>query len=307
MRVALLGGTGFVGSYIVEQLLEHGHDPLLLVRLGSEGKIQQPERCSLVAGDVEDAHAVRDVLKDSEAVIYNIGIIREFPQDGITYQALHFDGAKRSMEIAEAQGVRRFLLMSANGVKADGTGYQRTKYMAEEALRCTDLDWTVFRPSLIFGDPRGNNEFAKQLYREVICSPLPAPLFYNGLLPLEAGKFQMSPIHVRDLATVVVKALDMPETTGQVYPLCGPRTVAWREIIRLIANASGVTKPVIPVPVWVVNTVATFFDRFAFFPVTRDQLSMLVQGNICDSTAVFETFGIEPTAFDEDSLEYVTH
>ncbi len=308
MRVTILGGTGFVGSYIVEQLLEHGHEPVLLVRRGSENKVEQPERCWLVPGDVDDADAVHDAVKDSEAVIYNIGIIREFPQDGITFQALHFDGAKRAMNIAETNGVKRFLLMSANGVKSDGTGYQRTKYMAEEVLRSTSLDWTVFRPSLIFGDPRGKTEFAKQLYQDVILSPLPAPLFYEGLLPLDAGSFQMSPIHVRDLATVVVKALTMPESSGKIFPLCGPRTVDWREVIRFIAGAAGVSKPVVPVPVWAVNTVATFFDRFAFFPVTRDQLSMLIQGNTCDSTAVFEALGIEaPIVFDEESLQYVTH
>ncbi len=306
MRITILGGTGFVGSYIIEQLLEKGHDPVLLVRRGSESKVEQPERCWLVPGDVDDEDAVHDAVKDSDAVIYNIGIIREFPQDGITFQALHFDGAKRVMDIAEAEGVKRFLLMSANGVKADGTGYQRTKYMAEEALRSTSLDWTVLRPSLIFGDPHGKMEFAQQLYRDVIRSPLPAPLFFDGLLPLDAGDFEIAPIHVRDLATVLVKAVNMPETIGEVYPLCGPRILQWREIVRLIANAAGVSKPVVPVPVWAVNTVATFFDQFAFFPITRDQLTMLLQGNTCDSAVDWEMFGIEaPIAFDEESLQYV--
>ncbi len=307
MRVSILGGTGFVGGYIVEQLLEHGHEPVVLVRRGSEDKVVHPERCWLVPGDVRDADAVRGALKDCEAVIYNIGVIREFPQEGVTFQALHFDGAKRSMEIAEVEGVGRFLLMSANGVSADGTDYQRTKYMAEEALRTTNLDWTVFRPSLIFGDPRGKSEFAQQLYRDVIRSPLPAPLFYEGILPVNAGGFRMSPIHVRDLARIVVKALSMPETVGQIYPLCGPRTVEWREIIHIIANAAGIAKPTVPVPVWALHAVATFLDQFAFFPVTRDQLTMLLQGNTCDSTTVFETFGVDaPIAFDEESLQYVT-
>ncbi len=307
MRVAVLGGTGFVGGYIVEKLLEHGHEPVLLVRRGSEDRVAQPERCWLAPGDVGDDDAVRDALKDSDAVIYNIGIIREFPQDGVTFQALHVDGARHTMDIAEAEGVKRFLLMSANAVSADGTGYQRTKYMAEEALRATNLEWTVFRPSLIFGDPRGRSEFAKQLYRDVIRSPLPAPLFYEGLLPVNAGSFRMSPIHVQDLASVVVKSLTAADAVGRTYPLCGPRTVEWREIIRIIAGAAGLTKPMVPVPVWAVHVVATFFDQFAFFPVTRDQLAMLLQGNTCDSTEVFEAFGIEaPVAFDEDALQYVT-
>ncbi len=306
MRVTILGGTGFVGGYIVEQLLEQGHDPVVLVRRGSESKVYQPERCWLVPGDIGDDEALRDAVRNSDAVIYNIGIIREFPNRGITFQALHFEGARRAMDIAEAEGVTRFLLMSANGVKAHGTGYQRTKYMAEEALRTTGLDWTVLRPSLIFGDPRGNTEFAQQLYRDVIRSPLPAPLFFDGVLPLDAGGFEMAPIHVRDLATVAVNSLNLPETLGVVYPLCGPRRVSWREIIGLIAEVAGVTKPTVPVPVWAVHTVATFFDRFALFPVTRDQLSMLTQGNTCDSEVNWQMFGIDaPIAFDAEALAYV--
>jgi NADH dehydrogenase len=84
--------------------------------------------------------------------------------------------------------------------------------------------------------------------------------------------------------------------------------VDWREVIRIVAGAAGISKPVVPVPVWAVNTVATFFDRFAFFPITRDQLSMLIQGNTCNSTAIFGDLGIEaPITFDEESLQYVTH
>jgi nucleoside-diphosphate-sugar epimerase len=77
----------------------------------------------------------------------------------------------------------------ANGVKADGTGYQRTKYMAEQYLKTTSLQWTVFRPSVLFGDPRDRMEFATQLHRDIVRSPLPAPLFYDGLVPVKAGMF----------------------------------------------------------------------------------------------------------------------
>ena len=83
------------------------------------------------------------------------------------------------MDAAEGAGLRHFLLMSAHGVKADGTGYQRTKYMAEQYLESTGLDWAVFRPSVLFGEPRGRMEFATQLYRHIVRSPLPATLFYD--------------------------------------------------------------------------------------------------------------------------------
>jgi NADH dehydrogenase len=201
--------------------------------------------------------------------------------------------------------VGRFLLMSANGVKADGTAYQRSKYMAEQYLATTGLDWTVFRPSVLFGDPRGRTEFASRLLRDIIRSPLPAPLFFDGLLPLDAGEFRMSPVHVKDVAAVFVRALDMPETVGRVFELCGPGSLAWKDILQIIARAAGTTKRALPAPVLPLKALAMLLERYAFFPITRDQLTMLLEGNTCDEPGAFRIFALEPVAFDEANLAYL--
>ena len=305
MRIAILGGTGFVGSYIVDALLASGHLPVLLVRPGSESRVSQADRCETVAGEISNEDAVRETLRGADAVIYNIGILREFPARGITFDALHFDGARRAMDAAEAAGVQRFLLMSANGVKADGTAYQRSKYKAEQYLATTGLDWTVFRPSVLFGDPRGRMEFATQLLRDIVRSPLPAPLFFDGLLPLNAGAFRMSPVHVRDVATVFARALEMPESVGRTYELCGPADLSWKEMLQIIAHAAGTTKWSLPAPVLPLKMLAALFDRYAFFPITRDQLSMLMEGNTCNGSDALRLFDVAPMAFDEAGLAYL--
>jgi NADH dehydrogenase len=305
MKVTIFGGSGYVGSYLIDELLEKGHHPVLLIRPESRHKVNHRQHCTLVDGDIADAEAVRAAVSGADAVIYNIGILREFPAKGITYQALHFEGASRAMDAAEDAGVRRFLLMSANGVKADGTGYQRTKYMAEQYLKTTALQWTVFRPSVLFGDPRGRMEFATQLYRDIVRSPLPAPLFYDGLLPVKAGMFRMSPVHVKDVATVFVKALDMPETAGQIYELCGPEALSWKDILQMIAVAAGTTKRAFPAPAMLLKVLAAALDQYAFFPITRDQLTMLMQGNTCGGQDTFQTFGLEPAPFNTTGLAYL--
>ena len=305
MKVTVFGGTGFVGSYLIDELLERGHHPVLLVRAASVHKANQPGRCTLVYGDIADPEAVRAAIDGADAVIYNIGILREFPARGVTYEALHFEGARRAIDAAEEAGVRRFVLMSANGVKADGTGYQRTKYMAEQYLATTDLDWTVFRPSVLFGKPRGRMEFASQLCRDVVRSPLPAPLFFEGLLPMHAGTFRMSPVHVKDVASVFVKALDMPETAGCIFSLGGPDALSWKNIVQTIARAAGTSKRMLPAPVLLLQGLAAVLDRYAFFPVTRDQLTMLMEGNTCDAHETFRRFGLVPARFDEASLSYL--
>jgi len=106
--------------------------PVLLVRPSSQHGVLRTVDCTVIHGDVSDANAVERVVDNADAVIYSIGILREFPDLGISFEALHFVGARRAMDAAERCGVKRFVLMSANGVKADGTDYQRTKYMAEQ-------------------------------------------------------------------------------------------------------------------------------------------------------------------------------
>lgn len=305
MRVTVFGGTGFVGGYLVDALLAGGHEPVLLVRPGSGHKVQQAGRCTLVQGDIADSGAVKQAVAGADAVIYNIGILREFPSKGVTFDALHFEAARRAMDAAQAAGVSRFLLMSANGVKADGTAYQRSKYMAEQYLATTGLDWTVFRPSVLFGDPRGRMEFASRLLRDIVRSPLPAPLFFDGLLPLDAGGFRMSPVHVNDVAAVFVRALDMPETVGRIFGLCGPAALAWKDILQIIARAAGTTKRALPAPVLPLKALAMLLEQYAFFPITRDQLTMLMEGNTCDEPGAFRIFALEPVAFNEANLAYL--
>jgi uncharacterized protein YbjT (DUF2867 family) len=303
-RIGLFGGTGFVGSYLVDALLTSGFHPVLLVRDGSAAKVRQLNRCTIVNGDIDDANAIERVVDGSDALIYNIGILREFPKRGITYAKLQNEAARRVMDTAVAAGVRRFLLMSANGVKPDGTGYQRTKYNAETHLRATNLDWTIFRSSVLFGDPRGHMEFATQLSAEIIDSPLPAPLFHSGLLPLNAGGFSMSPVHVTDVAAAFVKALQNPQTIGQTLQLGGPESITWREILSRLATARERKKLMLPAPALGVMAAAAMLDRFEAFPITRDQLRMLLEGNACPAGDLVK-LGIDPQHFSSETLHYL--
>lgn len=305
MKVALIGGTGFVGSYLVDELVSQGHRPRLLVRPGSEAKVEHAQEVDRVTGDVGDPKAVRATLEQAEAVIYNIGLLREFPERGITFQSMHVDGLRRVADIAGELDVKRFILMSANGVRPDGTPYQRTKYEAERYLGTTGLEWTVFRPSVIFGPPRGRMEFCTQLLNQMIRPPVPAPLFFDGFDIAQAGAFRMAPVYVEDVAQAFEKALGLSETARETYSLCGPVQWSWKEIIQTIAAAVGKTKWMVPAPALLLKAVASPLERFEAFPVTRDQLGMLVEGNVCESGHGFEHFAIDPRPFAAENLSYL--
>ena len=303
-KIALFGGTGFVGSYLIDRLIADNWQPIVLARPGSEHKIEHKSKCTLVSGEISDEKAIANALKQADAAIHNIGILREHPKQGIHFEDLHHQCAKTVINAAEAANVSRFLLMSANGVKERGTTYQRTKYAAERHLAQSTLNWTIFRPSVLFGDPRGRMEFATQLYKDVIKSPLPAPLFFSGWNIKQAGQLMMAPAWVGDVAEAFVRSLQRKETFNKTIELCGPEKLSWREILQRICKASGRTKLMLPAPTGPISAAATVLDRYAWFPLTREQIVMLMEGNVCVADG-FASLGIEPQPFSPEALGYL--
>lgn len=304
MRIAIFGGTGFVGSYLVDALIAAGHEPSLMVRPGSERNVRQAERCRLVAGTLGSMTDIDAVLENCDAVIYSVGILREIPQQGITFEEVQYNGVVRVAESAKKCGISRFLLMSANGAKSEGTPYQETKFRAEEHVRDSGFDVTIFRPSAIFGDPRGRMEIATQLYVEMISPPIPAVGFFTGLRP-DQGAVALSPVHVEDVAQAFLKALDESSTIGETFVLGGPEVLSWDEMLRRIGRSVGHEKWVVPMPIGIMKLAATWLDWLPFFPVTRDQLTMLAEGNTADPSVVAQLIGRPPQPFDEAHLAYL--
>lgn len=304
MRVACIGGTGFIGSYLVDALLAAGHQPRLLVRPGSESKLLQPERCEIVNGSIDQPESLRALLDRCDAVIYNIGILREEPARGITFEALQYEGLVATVNSAVEQDVSRLLLMSANGVKSPGTPYQATKKRAEEYALASALDVTIFRPSVVYGDPRGMTEIATQLYTDMVRPPMPAIAFHTGFRP--SGNYvRMSPVHVVDVAAAFVRALDNQQTVGRILELGGAEAIDWRDLLERIAAAAGKRKIILPCPIGLMYLAATLFDRLPSFPVTRDQLTMLAEGNVVVADDLEWLLGHSPREMAPDALHYL--
>ncbi|MDT8441382.1 MAG: NAD(P)H-binding protein [Desulfuromonadales bacterium] len=288
MNLFVTGGTGFVGREVVRQLSAAGHRVRALVRPGSEKKLPDIAGIEACPGDATDAASLEGALDGCQAVIHLVGIIREFPAQGVTFQKLHVEATGNLLAAAQQQGVSRYLQMSANGTRDDAqTGYHRSKWQAEQQVRASGLDWTIFRPSLIFGR---SGEFVEMLAGFIRKLPV-VPVIGDG-------RYRMQPVAVEQVAQSFVQALALPQTIGQTYQLGGAEAYSYDRILDLTGAALGkehVAK--LHQPLLLIKPVVAVLEGVSCFPLTRDQLTMLLEENTCDPTAWAEAFGITPVSY----------
>lgn len=288
MKVFLTGGTGFVGREILAQLLDAGHTVRCLVRRGSEEKVTVAKKVEIHRGDATDPESLKGGLAGCDAVVHLVGIIREFPARGVTFERLHVEATRNMVATAQAQGIARYLHMSANGTREGAESpYHRSKWQAEELVRASGLGWTIFRPSVIFGKGGEFIEMLAALVRKLPVVPV-----------IGDGRYRMAPVAVSDVARTFARALEKTEAVGQTFALCGAGAYSYDEILDLIGRALGKnTVPKLHQPLCLIKPVVALLEGFSAFPITRTQLTMLLEGNLCSEERWIKTFDAEPKDF----------
>jgi NADH dehydrogenase len=289
-RIMLTGASGFVGGEIFRQLELRGYAVSPLLRT--------------LRGDVFNNSMLDEALRGCQAVIHLIGIIRERRSAGTTFQRIHVEATQRVVEAAKRAGIRRFIHMSALGARPGAvSNYHKTKYAAEEYVRASGLDWTIFRPSLIHG-PRGEFMQTEAKWARKKAPPfLFMPYFGAGFLGRHgAGKLQ--PVYVNDVARAFVDALEKPQTIGEFYTLGGPDEITWPQLHRISAQAIvGHPRWVMPIPVWKAKLL-THITPPPLLPFNRDQVIMSQEDNTTDLTKFKDAFGWDPQPFEATLKEY---
>ena len=305
MRIAIFGGTGFVGFHLIEFLSEKNIKINALVRSGSEHKILKNNNITNVSGDIKTGSAITKTIRDCDYVIYNIGILKESLETESTFKGMQYQGLVDVIDHCSEMEIKKFILMSANGIEKNITDYQRTKLAAENYLMQSGLNYTIFRPSVIFGNPKGRMEFATQLLNEMIIPPIPAVNFFSSLNP-KLNSVMMSPVHVNDVVEAIYTALNSDITNDKTYNLGGPNELSWIEIIKTIMTVTKKEKLVIPVPIIIMKIVTQLFSWIPFLPVTYDQIIMLEQGNTASPSDLEELIKRNLRPFDINNLNYLT-
>ncbi len=299
MKILVTGGTGFVGTYVVNRLVQEGHAVAVLARRPERTQNRYNRPLETVAGDVLDPASLEAALQGAgrDALVHLVGIIHE---DGAqTFDRMHREAVENVLAAAHKAGLRRFLHMSAMGTSPDSPSeYGRTKAAGEAAVRGSGLDWTIFRPSITFGPGDG---FVSLLAPIVRHNPGFIPVVGDGLT-----KFQ--PVSVHDVARVFAAALGKPETIRQAYEVGGPEVFTLNAIYGEIAAAVGKPgKPLVHLPLWYGRLLARLFESFLRHPpLTRDQLRSLSRDNAADVSATVAAFGGEWRRFGPGIREYLS-
>ena len=292
MKIFISGGTGFVGGHVCRALREHGHELRLLVH---RRRITAEEGIKYVEGDVTRLESFAVELSGCDAAINLVGIIREFPSKGATFEKLHVEATANILEAARRNDVSRYLQMSALGTRPDAvSAYHRTKWRAEESVRASGLEWTIFRPSLIFGP---HDAFINMLAAQIRLAPI--------MPVIGSGSYRLQPIHADDVARCFAQALEMPESVGKTYELCGIDRLNYEALLDMVADALGRQAPWKPhLPLGLMKLIIPIMQKIPQFPITMDQLQMLLEESICNGEWQQE-FGFEPRGLREGIAEYL--
>jgi NADH dehydrogenase len=241
-RILVIGGTGFIGRAIVARLAARGLRVTVPTRRLARARPLMPlPTVNIVETDIHDAHALASLARGHDAVINLVGILhgRGGSPYGAEFARAHVELPRSLVAACAAAGITRLLHMSALG--ADGpqplpSMYLRSKADGEQAVMNAPLDWTIFRPSVVFGpDDRFLNLFAT-LQR------------FAPVMPLARADTRFQPIHVEDVAQAFVNALERRDTFRRGYELAGPRVYTLRELVRLAGRRVGCQRPVINLP-----------------------------------------------------------
>jgi uncharacterized protein YbjT (DUF2867 family) len=285
--VTVIGGSGFLGRYVVQALAERGHRVRVAVRnpnlalflrpLGAVGQVQ------LVQANIRHEASIAAACAGADAVINLVGILFESGEQ--RFAALQAEGAERVARLAKAAGAKRFVQMSAIGADADAEAdYARSKGEGEAAVRAAFPEATILRPSIVFGPEDGFfNRFA-------------AIAKVSPVMPVIQGDTRFQPVYVKDVALAAVRALTQDGFAGQTYELGGPRAYSFRALLAYILAETLYKRPLVDVPLPVAKIQAAVMGLLPNPPLTSDQLKMLGKDKVVsDGAAGLAAFGITPT------------
>jgi uncharacterized protein YbjT (DUF2867 family) len=279
VKVLVAGATGFVGPRIVHALRTEGRDVRALVRRPDRGAHLASLGVELAVGDVTDAASVSAAAEGCTHVVHLVAILKGKPHD---FERVMTGGTRNVIAAAKNAGIERLVLMSALGTTSttkDLVPYFGAKFAMEQDTVASGLEYTIFRPSFVFGRGGALATFMKQ----VRYSPV--------VTVIGSGRQQIQPIWIDDVAEHFARALDTPAAANKTFEIGGPDIVTWDELYRTIARVLGKRRALAHVPAGLARTGARATQWLPGAPLSADQVAMIEAGdNIVTNTDAVHTF-----------------
>ncbi len=297
--ILVSGGTGFIGRRLVARLVEsgervrsvaRGQRPAL--RRGS-GQAELPTGVEVAQANVATGEGLPDAMVGVERAVHLVGIIREVK--GQTFEGEIRQGTERLVEAAKAAGAKKLVYVSAIGARDDPTyPYLHAKWRAERAVIESELNYTVLRPSIVFGE---GDEF---------INALAGLARRNPLVPIAGdGRTRFQPVWVEDVVSCILASLEDGSHDGEVIEIGGPEQMTYEEMLDAVMAKLGVSRPKVHVPLGVMRLLARLMERtLPKPPVTVEQLKMLALDNITEVDAIPRSFGFQPKGLAE-GIDYI--
>jgi NADH dehydrogenase len=286
MDILVAGGSGFIGRHLCERLVERGHDVTALSRDPDPGAL--PDGVETAMGDVTAYDSIEAHFEGRDAVVNLVALSPLFEPKGGNqrHDEVHRGGTENCVRAAEEHGVDRFVQLSALGADPEGdTHYIRAKGRAEQAVRDSDLEWVIFRPSVVFGEGGEFVSFTKRL-KGMFAPGLP-------LYPLPGGgrKTRFQPIWVGDIAGMIAEATVEEGHAGETYEVGGPEVLTLREITEMVYESEGKSVRIVGLPMGLAGVGLKTLGVVPGFPMGGDQYRSLKFDNTTDDNDV-DAFGL---------------
>jgi NADH dehydrogenase len=280
VKVLVTGGTGFIGPTVVHALRAKGFDVRALVRKPERATQLASWGAELVAGDVTDAASLRAAVDGCTHVVHLVAILKGSASD---FHRVMTQGTKDLVTAAKDAGVERFVLMSALGTSEttkDTVPYFAAKWAMEQEAARSGLEYTIFRPSFVFGRDGG----ALPLFmKQVKYSPV--------VTVIGSGLQRIQPIWVDDVAEYFARGVDHPQAANRTFEIGGPDVVTWNELYLAIAKVLGKRRRLAHVPTVLARTGARLTQWAPGAPLTTDQIAMIEAGdNAASRSDAVDTF-----------------
>ncbi len=274
--VSVFGGTGFLGRRLVQRLASEGTTVRVAVRHADRARsglhAAGLDRVSVVGADVRDQATVAAALVGADAVVDAVSAYVE--TGGVTFEAVHEQGAKTLAREAAAAGVTRFVLVSGIGADPESSSpYIRARGRGERAVQQVFPGVTIVRPSAMFGPGDALFGTIAQLARLLPVLPL-----------IGGGRTRLQPVYVEDVAEAIARILADPGTTGRTYEFAGPTVYTLRELFIIALRIIGKWRLLVPVPFAAAEFQARLFEFLPNPPLTSGQVDLLKADNVASGT-----------------------